>query len=63
MTSAWTNILDSQKTRAKYKGRVVFGGHDVRNEAGLQVLFDDGGSGASFISASKLLDAVAMLPG
>jgi hypothetical protein len=49
--------------KRKYKGRVVFGGHDVRNEAGLQVLFDDGGSGASFISASKLLDAVAMLPG
>ena len=47
----------------KYAGWVVFGGHDIRNEAGLQVLFDDGGSGASFLSASKLLDAVAMLPG
>ena len=46
-----------------YKGRVVFGGHNVRNEEGLQVIFNDGGSGASFMSASKLLDAVALLPG
>ena len=41
----------------------MFGGHNIRNDEGLQVLFNDGGSGASFISASKLLDAVAMLPG
>ena len=46
-----------------YKGRVVFGGHDIRQSEGLQVLFNDGGSGASFISASKAVDAVKMLPG
>ena len=46
-----------------YKGRVVFGGHDIRQAEGLQVLFNDGGSGASFISASKVVDAVSMLPG
>ena len=31
----------------KYKGRVVFGGHDIRQEDGLQVIFADGGSSAS----------------
>ncbi len=35
---------------------------DMRNEEGPHVVFQDGGSGASFISASKLVDAVAMLP-
>ena len=44
---------------------MVFGGRNVRNEAGIGKVLSStiGGSGASFISASKLLDAVAMLPG
>ena len=41
----------------------MFDGHDIRQAEGLQVLFNDGGSGASFISASKACDAVSMLPG
>ena len=37
----------------KYKGRVVFGGHNIQNEDGYQVPFNDGGSGASFVTASN----------
>ena len=47
----------------KYKGRVVFGGHDIRDSEGFQILFNDGGSGASFANASKLIDAVSLIPG
>ena len=47
----------------KYKGRVVFGGHRVFDEFGLAAEFPDQGSGASFLTASKLCDAVAMPPG
>ena len=47
----------------KYKGRVVFGGHDIRQEDGLQVIFADGGSSASFMTAAKGLDGMALLPG
>ena len=47
----------------KYKGRVVFGGNNVRDEYGLAALFPEQGSGASFATASKLLDAVSLLPG
>ncbi len=45
------------------KGRVVFGGHRIHDEFGLAAEFPDQGSGASFISASKLCDAVSLLPG
>ena len=47
----------------KYKGRVVFGGNNVRDEYGLAAMFPEQGSGASFATASKLLDAVSLLPG
>ena len=46
----------------KYKGRVVFGGHNITQEDGLQVVFQDGGSPASFMTAAKALDGVALLP-
>ena len=46
-----------------YNGRVVFGGHMIRDECGLVAQFPEQGSGASFVIASKLLDVVALLPG
>ena len=52
-----------EESKRKCKGRVVFGGHRVFDEHGLAAEFPDQGSGASFLSASKLCDAVAMLPG
>ena len=45
------------------KGRVVFGCNNVQDEHGLAATFPDAGSGASYASASKLLDTVARLPG
>ena len=47
----------------KYKGRVVLWGKHVRDEYGLAAMFPEQGSGASFATASKLLDAVSLLPG
>jgi len=47
----------------KWKGRVVFGGNNVQDEFGLAATFPEAGSGASYGAASKLLDAVANLPG
>ena len=47
----------------KFKGRVVFGSNNVHDEHGLAAMFPEQGSGASYASASKLLDAVSCLPG
>ena len=47
----------------KHKGSAVVGGHDIRQEDGLQVVFQDGGPSASFMTAAKALDGVALLPG
>ena len=47
----------------KRKGRVVFGGNNVRDEFGLAAMFPEQGSGASYAAASKFLDAVACLKG
>ena len=47
----------------KWKGRVVFGGNNVRDEYGTAAIFPEQGSGASYAPAAKLLDAVSHLPG
>ena len=47
----------------KYKGRVVFGGNNVQDEYGSAAAFPEAGSGASYASASELLDAIALFPG
>ena len=39
------------------------GGHRIHDEHGLAAEFPEQGSGASFLSASKLCDAVSLLPG
>ena len=41
----------------------MFGGNSVRDEFGLAAAFPEMGSGASFATAPKLLDAVSLLPG
>ena len=52
-----------EEAKRRYKGRVVFGGHRIHDEFGLAAEFPEQGSGASMVSASKLCDAVSMLPG
>ena len=52
-----------EPSKRKHKGRVVFGGHQVRDEFGLEATFTDQGSSASFLSASKACDGVSLLPG
>ena len=52
-----------EEAKHKYKGRAVFGGHRIHDEHGLAAEFPEQGSGASFLTASKLCDAVALLPG
>ncbi len=47
----------------RYKGRVVFQGNYVVDEFGAQTFVPDQGSGAPFMTASRLLDAIALLPG
>jgi hypothetical protein len=51
------------KELRKYKGRFVFQRDNVRDEFGLQQLFPDQGSGASFMTASRVMDAISLLPG
>ena len=48
--------------KRKSKGRIVFQGNSVKYELGYAAVFTDQGSSASFLSASKLLDVVSMLP-
>ena len=47
----------------QYKGRVVFQGNNVRDEFGLHALFPDQCSGASFMTASRCMDAISLLRG
>ncbi len=47
----------------KLKGRAVFHGNWITDEYGAQTFFPDQGSGASFMTASRLPDAIALLPG
>ena len=59
----WKKTNELEEIKRRYKGRVVFGGHRIHDEFGLAAEFPEQGSGASMISASKLCDAVALLPG
>ncbi len=51
------------KELRKYKRRFVFQGNNCRDEFGLQQLFADQVSGASLMAASRVMDAMALLPG
>ena len=50
-------------SKRKYKGRVVFQGNQVKDAEGVAAVFAELGTSASLMSASKILDAVTMLPG
>ena len=47
----------------KYTGRVVFPGDIVKNDSGSYALFTEQGSSASQMTATKVLDIIARLPG
>ena len=49
--------------RRKYKGRVVFQGNNVYDESGLAAVFGDQGSSASFLSTSKIIYVISLMPG
>ena len=46
-----------------YKGRVVFGGNNIRDENGLQAVFAEQGTSASHMICAKFLDAVSRIEG
>ena len=46
----------------RYKGRVVFGGNQIRDEHGIIALFNEQGASASSMVAAKLLDALSRMP-
>ena len=52
-----------EESKRRYKGRVVFGGRRIHDESGLAAGFPEQETGTSMVSASKLCDAVALLPG
>ena len=46
-----------------YKGRVVFRGDNVKDESGHLAVFSEQGTSASHLSAAKIVDAIARMPG
>ena len=51
------------KSKRKYKGRVVFRGHQVKDEQGIYAVFTYQGSSSSHMARAKFLDAIARMPG
>ena len=47
----------------KYKGRVVFRGDIVKDDAGSYAAFTEQGSSASQMTAAKVMDIISRLPG
>ena len=47
----------------KYKGRVVFRGDIVKDDSGSYAVFTEQGSSASQMTAARVMDVVARLPG
>ena len=45
-----------------YKGRVVFRGDNIKDEAGYAAVFSEQGTSASHMAAAKLLDAISKMP-
>ena len=59
------HIKNSQLSigQQSYKGRCVFGGHDIRDEDGFLAVLSEQGTSASFQSAMKMMHAVGMVCG
>ena len=51
------------KSKQKYKGRVVFRGDQVKDETGFYAVFTEQGASASQMAAAKFLDTTARMPG
>ena len=47
----------------KYKGRVVLPGDIVKDDSGAHAVFTERGSSASQMTAAKIMDVIARLPG
>ena len=47
----------------KYRGRVVFRGHIVKDDSGSYAVFTEQGSSASQMTAAKVMDIMSRLPG
>ena len=47
----------------KYKGRVVLRGDSVKDDSGAYAVFTEQGSSASQMTAAKIMDVIARLPG
>ena len=55
--------LELEAANRKYNGRAMFGGHNVKDDSGMDAVLSDLGSGVSFVTACKLLDTESLLPG
>ena len=58
-----TSELPASDPRRKYKGRVFFGGNDVRDQNAEAALFQDLGSSPATMEASKFCDMLSLLKG
>ena len=47
----------------QYKGRVIFRGDTVKDEDGIYAVFSEQGTSASHTAATKVIDALAHMPG
>ena len=54
---------ESESQFQKYKGRVALQGDTAKNDSGSYVVFNEQGSSASQMTATKVMDVVARLPG
>ena len=56
-------IAELEAKHQKYKGRVVFGGHIVKDDSGSYAVFTEQGSSASQMTAAKVMDIISRLSG
>ena len=54
---------EQEKSKRRYKGRIVFRGDEVRDEDGFYAVFSEQGTSASLMAVAKFLDAIARMPG
>ena len=55
--------LELEPKHQKYKGRVVVRGDTVKDDSGSSAVFTEQGSSASQMTAAKVMDVIARLPG
>ena len=57
------NYEDADESQHQYKGRIVLGGHNIKNSVGDYALFQDVGSTPSTMTAARVALAIAALFG